>query len=91
MTATLPDTIDHLDFDQNLPCEAERHPHDGPDLPAAWAVDIHCPGCKHEGRSPYLVCDYWLRHAENASYVRCIICDHKDDASSFITNVRPLL
>jgi len=73
------ETIDHLDFDFEPPCEHSQHViYHTEDQPAAWlAKSGKCPVCG--GQTPksqagYLICDEGRRTFSQVYSIKCILC-----------------
>jgi hypothetical protein len=73
------ETIDHLDFDIELPCEHSQHDIFHPaDQPASWHVQFSaCPNCgdqSEKSRNGYLICDEGRRIFFKLGAVKCTEC-----------------
>lgn len=67
---TTAETIAHLDFNPEIPCEHSahgRHPnHDGP---ARFLIESHCPGCGDVDR--FYLCEPGWKNAKTLSCADC--------------------
>lgn len=67
-------TIEHLDFDPTIPCEANVK--SGCDTPADVLIVGQCPGCGVGGSRRYGICwPHW--HQGRGKHLHCEACGHR--------------
>lgn len=86
MTATTTDTVEHLDFEEALPCEARRTNGSRCDQPAKWIGRSSCPACSLPQRvASQLGCDDHYQRRNMSGLCACRSCGHIGGYADFWT------